>query len=226
MTALAIDIETVPLEASLRKPYPEAERQPPANYKSAEAIYAWREKDIAAWSEERIKTYSLSPLWGRVVAIGFAADPPGDLSDEIVTQSLLARREDDEATILKALWQRVEREAEPLVTWNGMGFDVPFLLVRSAILGVPTPRGNYLRRYDSRLHYDVKLVTAGWDSYRARGTSLDDWAQAFGLRAKSAHGSEVFRMFSNGQLAEIGAYAADDARLTLQLYHRVSPIFG
>lgn len=226
MTALAIDIETVPLEASLQRPYPEAERQPPANYKSAEAIYGWREKDIAAWQEERIKAYSLSPLFGRVVAVGLASDPPGDLSDEIVTQSMLARQEADEADVLRRLWARVEREAEPLVTWNGMGFDVPFLLVRSAILGVPTPRGNFLRRYDSRLHYDVKMVTAGWDSYRARGSTLADWAQAFGLSGKLAHGSEVYTMFRSGQLAEIGAYAAGDARLTLQLYHRVSPIFG
>jgi hypothetical protein len=32
-------------------------------------------------------------------------------------------------------------------------------------------------------------------------------------------------MYKAGQLAEIGAYAADDARLTLALYHRVSVAF-
>lgn len=225
MTAIAIDIETVPLRKSLDRPYPEADRHPPANYKSPEAIYGWREKDIAAWEQDRIKQYSLSPLWGRVVAVGVAWDPPGDFVDEVSTQSLLARTEADEADVLRKVWKRVS-EADPLVTWNGMGFDVPFLLTRSAILSVPTPSYSLLKRYSNQVHYDVKMVVNGWDSFKSRGTTLDDWAQAFGMGGKSAHGSQVYEMYRAADFAAIGAYAADDANLTLALYHRVAHVFA
>jgi hypothetical protein len=225
MSPTAIDIETVPLRAALDRPYPEADRDPPANYKSPEAIYGWREKDIAAWEQDRIKQYSLSPLTGRVVAVGVASDPPGDFVEEIVTESLIARTEADERDLLTKLWIRCA-SADPLVTWNGMGFDVPFLLTRSAILGVPTPRHSLLKRYATAAHYDVKMVVNGWDSYKSRGTTLDDWAQAFGLGGKSAHGSQVYEMYRAADFASIGAYAADDARLTLALYHRVAHVFA
>jgi predicted PolB exonuclease-like 3'-5' exonuclease len=225
VTALAIDLETIPLLSAMQRPYPEAERTPPANYRDPAKIYEWRQADLAAWETERIKQYSLSPLFGRIVAVGMACDPPGDNADEIVTHSLLARQESDEKELLTRLVGRIDREADPLVTWNGMGFDVPFLLTRCAILGVPTPRVNLLKRYSTATHYDVKMVTSGWDSFKARQTTLADWAQAFGLGGKVAHGSQVYDMYKSGQLAEIGAYAADDARLTLALYHRVSVAF-
>jgi hypothetical protein len=35
-----LDIETVPTDAALAMPYPAADRQPPANYKSDDAIAA------------------------------------------------------------------------------------------------------------------------------------------------------------------------------------------
>lgn len=225
MSPTAIDIETVPLRAALDRPYPEADRDPPANYKSAEAIHGWREKDIAAWAQDRIKQYSLSALTGRVVAVGIASDPPGDFVEEVVTESLIARTEADERELLTKLWIRVGN-ADPLVTWNGLGFDVPFLLTRSAILGVPTPRQSLLKRYDTRAHYDVKMVVNGWDAFKSRGTTLDDWAQAFGMGGKSAHGSQVYEMYRAADFAAIGAYAADDARLTLALYHRVAHVFA
>jgi hypothetical protein len=224
MTPIAIDIETVPTREALDRPYPEADRQPPANYASPEAIYKWRQKDIAAWESDRIKAYSLSPLSGRVVAVGVAHDPPGDFAEEVITDSLVARTEADEADLLRKLWARCA-SADPLVTWNGMGFDVPFLLTRSAILGVPTPRQSLLKRYASHSHFDVKMVVNGWDSYKSRGTTMDDWAKAFGLGGKSAHGSQVYEMYRAGDFGAIGAYAADDARLTLALYHRVAHVF-
>jgi DNA polymerase elongation subunit (family B) len=225
MTALALDLETVPLNAALQKPYPAEQRTPPGNYRDPAKIAEWRANDQLAWATERIKQYSLSPLTGRIIAVGLAVDPPHDNADEIVTHSLVARTEADEHELLTRLVKRIDAEADPLVTWNGMGFDVPFLLTRCAILGVPTPRANLCRRYDTRAHYDVKMVTAQWDQHKARQTTLGDWAEAFGLSGKLAHGSDVYAMAQRGQLSEIAAYAADDARLTLALYHRVSVAF-
>ena len=61
---LIIDIETVPLASALAAPYPEAERQPPSNYKNADAIERWHEKDRAEWQASRVKACSLDPRLG------------------------------------------------------------------------------------------------------------------------------------------------------------------
>lgn len=223
MTALAADIETVPTSAALALPYPVEERQPPASYTKPETIAAWYQRDRVEWETARIKTYSLSPLHGRVVSIGLAWDD----EDEIETHALVAETGAEEATMLGEFWERVA-SADPLVTWNGAGFDVPFLLTRSAILGVTNTPSGLMKRYASDRHYDVKQVVCGFDSQRMRtpGNSLSDWAQAFGMEPKIAHGSQVYTMYREGRFFDIGAYAADDARLTLALYHRVSGVFA
>ena len=223
MTALAADIETVPTSAALALPYPVEERQPPASYTKPETIAAWYQRDRVEWETARIKTYSLSPLHGRVVSIGLAWDD----EDDIETHALVAETGAEEAAMLEQFWERVA-SADPLVTWNGAGFDVPFLLTRSAILGVTNTPSGLMKRYATDRHYDVKQVVCGFDSQRMRtpGNSLSDWAQAFGMEAKIAHGSQVYTMYREGRFFDIGAYAADDARLTLALYHRVSGVFA
>lgn len=224
MTPFAADIETVPTSAALALPYPQGERLPPASYTKPETIAAWYERDRLEWETTRIKTFSLSPLHGRVVAVGMAWETE---TGEMDSDALLAETGADEAALLSAFWERASM-ADPLVTWNGAGFDVPFLLTRSAILGVTNTPSGLLKRYALDAHYDVKQVVCGFDSQRMRsaGNSLSDWATAFGMSAKIAHGSHVYAMYREGRFADIGAYAADDARLTLALYHRVAPVFA
>ena len=49
--AVVLDIETVPIAASLAVPYPAADRDPPASYKSDESIQRWREADAVKWAQ-------------------------------------------------------------------------------------------------------------------------------------------------------------------------------
>lgn len=220
MTALSLDLETLPTADALALPYPEDERTPPSNY-GAEAREKWREKDRAAWEQERIKTYSLSPLYGRVCAIGLAWE---DATGEVATAHMRAETEAEEPEMLREFWAQAHG-ADCLVTWNGMDFDVPFLLVRSLVhdLDVPFDGRSLTRRYAQHPHYDVKQVITGWNT-RGKG-SLDDYLRAFRLPTKTAHGSEVYGMAQRGEWQAIGDYAAADAAATLALYHRVSRVF-
>lgn len=222
----AFDIETVPTAAALALPYPADERTPPATYSKPETIAAWYVKDRAEWEQARIKQYSLSPLVGRVVAVGMAFDPPHDMDTAIQTNSLIAPSEGDEAQLLNRFWTWAQG-FQPLVSWNGHGFDIPFLLTRSALLGVNVPLTGLLARYKTVAHYDVKQIVNNWDNQRIRSKdgTLDHWCQAFGLPGKIAHGSQVYEMAMAGRYEEIGAYAADDAHKTLLLYHKVHHIF-
>lgn len=219
MSAISFDLESLPLASSLAEPYPEEDRDPPANYKSDDAIARWREKDKAAWAEARVKECSLNPRLGRVCAIGYAEDGG--------VEARVAPSEAGEGLVLENFWSRVAAN-RTIIGWNSHGFDLPFLITRSMLLGIQPPQGitNYLRRYSYQPHFDVKMALLNWPSGYAKGNGLDEWAKAFGLEGKSGHGSEVYGMAERGEWDKIGEYAADDARLTWELAKRVGPWVG
>ena len=215
----AFDIETIPTPEALAMPYPAETRRPPANYKTDETIAKWREADEVAWRAGRIKECSLNPRLGRVVAIGYANDygAQAQMGQTLTTAG--------EADLLREFWRFCDLH-RTICSWNGHGFDLPFLVVRSALLGVaPTvdvPR--YLRRYSYTPHFDAKCAALQWDVRRA-GEGLNEWAAAFGLSVKASHGSQVYAMVTEGRWDELEHYAALDARLTYDVAHKLAPFF-
>lgn len=214
---IVFDIETVPLTAALATAYPAVDRSPPANYKSDDAIARWRERDETDWRAFRVKECSLTPRLGRVVAIAWAT-PNGSGVDTAETEA-------DEGATLRRFWEHVAISRQ-IAGFNSHGFDLPFLLTRSLILGVNvggdvTP---YLKRYNHSPHFDVRMALTGWDS-RATGT-LSDWCEAFGIPGKSGHGSQVYDLVTQGDWPALVKYAADDVNATAELVRRVGPTFG
>ena len=216
MTFRVIDIETVPLAASMAAPYPAAERQPPANYRNADAIDAWRERDRLAWAQERAKTCSLSPRLGRVLCVGMAT-----AGDEAV---YYAATEDAEREVLRSFWDEVN--GYKVVTWNG-SWDLRFLVVRSLLLGVTIPVDAHIVRawakpYNTVWHVDVKRALVG-DGI-VKGEGLDEWAQAFGLPGKTDGwtGASVYPAYLDGRHAEIADYCRADVAATKALYLRLA----
>lgn len=221
--ALAFDLETVPQQRHLDAPYPASEREPPSNYKSDDAIAKWREKDRQQWEASRLKSLALSPLTGRIVCAATATFDAA--TGAPVRDHRTAPTEDGEAAVIAWLWHALA-QTPVVVTFNGMGFDVPYLLLRSAILGVtPTLSTRALsKRYTYDPHYDVRMALCNWDSSR-KGT-LDDACAAFGLPGKSGSGADVWPLVQAGRWADLAAYAMDDAERTLAIYERLSRVIG
>ena len=222
MTFRVIDIETVPLAASMTAPYPEADRLPPANYRSTDAIEAWRAKDRLAWAEQRAKECSLNPRLGRVLAIGMATP-----ADEGV---YYAQDEASESAVIRAFWDELLPDGMPtkVVTWNGQ-WDLRFLVVRSLILGLTIPvDAHILRRwgqpFNTEWHTDVKRVFVG-DGI-TKGEGLDEWARVFGLPGKADGwtGASVYPAYLEGLHQDIQDYCLADVVATRGLYQVVAPI--
>lgn len=221
MTApLVLDIETVPLLSSLNAVYPEAERNPPANYKSEEAITKWRASDRERWTEGLANECSLNPRLGRVLCVGMELDGGGSVA--------YANAEYDEARILTEFWEMAARANGQVVTWNG-SWDLRFLIIRSLAHGL-TPSGpvrDWFRKYTTRPHFDCKAVLLNWD-VKVSGEGLDEWATFLGLGGKTdgMSGADVWPLFQKGEHGRIADYCRQDVAATAAIYERIAPMFA
>ena len=131
----------------------------------------------------------------------------------------------DEVELLTAVWD-VAKHYDEIVTFNGRGFDVPFLYLRSAQLNVPISKKNWLGyRYAVEPHCDLAeqftfYGVSGRDG-AARKFNLDFYCKAFGIDSPKAHGvtgMDVNKLLAEGKYREIAEYCLRDVRATVELY--------
>ena len=133
----------------------------------------------------------------------------------------------DEAELLTAFWD-VARHYDGIVTFNGRGFDVPFIYLRSAVLNVPITRKDWLGyRYAVEPHCDLaeQLTFYGVSGREgaARRFNLDFYCKVFGIDSPKAHGvtgMDVARLMEEGRFRDIAEYCLRDVRATVEL-HRI-----
>jgi len=228
MTALYFDIETGPLpEEQLRKSFRELTLEEyiescPSNWKRETAVAKYPEANAKAW-QDYVGKAALHPLTGRVVAIGLMT-PQQDKPD-IIDCDFWGGNEMDghERDGLIDFWQEVEDALEnhmALVGFNICGFDLPFLIRRSWLLGLCVPMGLRKGRYWSDAVIDLM---DRWGFGRDM-VKLDALAKAFGLAGKvsqgedgtAVSGADFHRLWrENRPLAE--KYLRQDVQLCYQL---------
>ena len=131
----------------------------------------------------------------------------------------------DEAELLTAFWE-VAKHYETIVTFNGRGFDVPFIYLRSALLGVPISRKDWLGyRFQTEPHCDLaEQLTFYGISGRdgaARRFNLDFYCKAFGIESPKSHGvtgTDVNSLMAAGRYRDIAEYCLRDVKATVLLY--------
>ena len=131
----------------------------------------------------------------------------------------------DETELLAQFWD-VAKKYDSVVTFNGRGFDVPFIYLRSALLNVPITKKNWLGyRYAVEPHCDLAeqftFYSVGGQGGAARRFNLDFYCKAFGIESpKSAGvtGNDVTTMMAEGKFREIAEYCLRDVRATVELY--------
>ena len=131
----------------------------------------------------------------------------------------------DETELLTAFWD-LAKHYDSIVTFNGRGFDVPFLYLRSAQLNVPISRKNWLGyRFATEPHCDLAeqltfYSVSGRDG-AARKFNLDFYCKAFGIESPKSHGvtgNDVTSMVAEGRHKEIADYCLRDVRATVLLH--------
>jgi DNA polymerase elongation subunit (family B) len=131
----------------------------------------------------------------------------------------------DEAELLTAFWD-VAKHYDSIATFNGRGFDVPFIYLRSALLNVPISRKDWLGyRYQTEPHCDLAeqftfYNVSGRDG-AARRFNLDFYCKAFGIESPKSHGvtgMDVSTLLAEGKFREIAEYCLRDVKATVLLY--------
>ena len=131
----------------------------------------------------------------------------------------------DESEMLTAFWD-VAKHYDSIATFNGRGFDVPFIYLRSALLNVPISRKDWLGyRYQTEPHCDLAeqftfYGVSGRDG-AARRFNLDFYCKAFGIESPKSHGvsgMDVNSLVAEGRYREIAEYCLRDVRATVLLY--------
>lgn len=139
-----------------------------------------------------------------------------------------------ERELLERFWQMFE-SSQTLVSFNGRGFDLPVLEMRSLKHGLSlqryfatgqaraTYRGS---RYSDAYHLDVCDFLSNFGAVYRRG-SLDALAKLIGLPGKyMIEGEDVEYLFRLGRQKEINQYCMTDVLQTYLLFLRVELLRG
>ena len=219
MKIVAFDIETGPLsEEQIRKIAPAFKESGVKTgnlglEKQLEKIALEKTKHIS----KIVSSAALNAEYGQVLAIG--------ILDEEGPFILMANKTTSESDILAKFWDMALKDFQKgLTTWAGhniLGFDLPFLLRRSIIVGVSVP--SFLRpklggRYWPDFWLDTMEVWKAGD-YRAT-ISLDRFCKASGLEGKNGSGEHFAQMFKEDPDKAI-EYLENDLLITHDLAERV-----
>jgi predicted PolB exonuclease-like 3'-5' exonuclease len=162
--------------------------------------------------EDELGRTALYPLTGKIVCIGMLnVDSGNDKSFSTV--------QGDELYILHNFWQAIKLFTR-VVTFNGRSFDIPYLMIRSAILNVPISRNDLMgQRFSAHPHCDLLEQLSFYGA--TRRMSLDMYCRAFGIESpkeEGISGADVGRLYAAGEHQKIADYCARDVKATAELY--------
>lgn len=178
---------------------------------------------------EAIQKLSLYPTTAQIIAIGmynpetnrakvlFQSDEKVDtFSEDEITHFVSGT----EKEILTWFWEDVVR-FEQFITFNGRGFDCPFLMLRSAILEIKTTRNLMPYRYDPSVHCDLLEQFTFYGALRK--FSLDFYCKTFCIESPKSHGItglDMGKLYEEKRFREIAEYCLGDLKATAELFCR------
>lgn len=125
-----------------------------------------------------------------------------------------------EKEILEKFWQDI-KNYQQFITFNGRGFDCPYIMLRSAVLKVRPTINLMPYRYDSSNHVDLLDQLTFYGAFRK--FSLDFYCRSFSLKNQKIEGvtgEKIQEYFKDKKYLEIARYCSADVKATAELYER------
>jgi hypothetical protein len=231
--ALVFDIETV------------GEQWDALDETTQSALTRWIKREAKSEKEYRVSLadtkqgLGLSPLTGFIVAIGvydtekekgavYFSAPDEDI--KTAEENGIKYKAMDEKKMLEHFWTGA-KEYNEFVTYNGRGFDAPFIALRSMVHGVKPTRdlleGRYLYQQRSCKHIDLQEQLTFYGAWNKK-PSLHLFCRALGIESPKALGTtgdDVAALYADKKYLAIARYNAGDLRATAALYRRWQDAF-
>ena len=187
---------------------------------------------FAKTEEERtdaIQKLALTPLTGHIIAIGmlnpdshhgkvwFQSDREDSFTSE---DSMIEFVSASEKGILEGFWTAITHY-DQFITFNGRSFDCPYVMLRSAILGVKPTRNLLPYRYSHQEHCDLLEQLTFYNAFRK--FNLDFYCKSFGIKSPKSDGItglDLGPLYEAGRFREIAEYCIGDVKATADLYFR------
>lgn len=125
----------------------------------------------------------------------------------------------DEREILVWFWDAI-KHYDQFITFNGRTFDCPFVMLRSAILGVVPSRNLVPYRYDTKIHCDLLDQLSFYAAVKK--FNLDFYCKAFGIKSPKSEGItglDLGDLFRAGKYRDIANYCIGDVIATGELFN-------
>jgi hypothetical protein len=176
----------------------------------------------------------LSPLTGEIVCIGiYDVDrsagavyfqAPDAKEPILFEENGIKYQSMTEKEMLETFW-KVAQKYNEFITFNGRGFDAPFMAIRSAVHEISSTvdlmEGRYTYQQRGVKHIDLYDQMTFYGASTKKG-SLHLFCRAFGIPSpkEGTKGSEVGELFKEKKYEEIARYNAGDIIATTKLYKK------
>ena len=213
----ALDIETIPNPDTFHL-MPEVEAK--KNLKDPAKIAA----DIADKKAAQHDKAALDPLTGRVCAIAYVGLIDGKEVEHV--DVIDAATDEAETIITQSAMKMLGKPESRIITWNGIGFDLPYIYKRAMVLGInpanfdAPPLTAWTKRYSNERHYDLMQIWGAWKDM----IKLDTVAGLVLGDKKIEIDFATFAALIETQegRAKLGEYCLQDTRLTWRLFDRMN----
>ena len=235
MTAIFLDVETVPSQHPDARELARAELKPPGTLKKPESIQGWWDTEAESAAEAAYRKQALDPAQGELCAIGYAlleGEPQvsvRELGEAERAFLVRALRSIDE--LLARRFEGVDRALLPwadtstFVIGHNVAFDLSFIRARGWANAVPVPR--WVPGPWARPPKDY-LCTMGQFAGPGGRISLDRLCKCLGVPSpkQGGDGSAVFDLWRSGAHDELAAYCSNDVQATRACWHIMSGVSG
>lgn len=204
---IVVDLEAIAIEGvdSFLDPV-----SAPSNYKDPDKIAA----AIKEKREALIERAALNPHLCRIVVFGFET--------EDVLELRYCDTEEQEADALGDFWKLSNDGTCPIVTFNGINYDLLVMMARSFALGISFPDLD-LRPWGIHGKHDLyQILTFGGNA----SGSLDFFSKRYDIKVPVEEkvamitGRDVAKLWADGQHDLVGQHCAYDIRRTSALARR------
>lgn len=179
--------------------------------------------------EEAIQKLNLYPATAQVIAVAMLNPDTGagkvfyqnERQETFFSEDRkIEFRSCDEKELITQFWENINRY-EQFITFNGRSFDCPFLMMRSAILGIKPTRNLMPYRYDASVHCDLLEQFTFYGA--TKKFNLDFYCKAFGIKSPKSDGItglDLGDLFREKRFKDIATYCLGDVVAIAELYRR------